>query len=79
MTSSMLRHLLITSDRLQYWALLLIVLPALQKGHWTYDCKASASVYQSRPSRTKQLMDPNVRPQLAMSDLFYKQALSMPQ
>ncbi|CAL5222698.1 g5100 [Coccomyxa viridis] len=43
----------------------------LQKGHWTYDCKASATVYQSRPSRTKQLMDPNYKPRfLGASELL---------
>lgn len=33
---------------------------SLQAGHWTYECKNTA-VYQSRPTRTKQLMDPKVR------------------
>lgn len=31
----------------------------LQKGHWTFQCKNDA-VYQKRPTRTKQFLDPKV-------------------
>lgn len=31
----------------------------MQTGHWTYECK-NAPVYQARPSRTKQLKNPEV-------------------
>ncbi len=31
----------------------------LQQGHWTYECK-NAPVYQKRPTRTQQLMQPKV-------------------
>lgn len=38
----------------------------LKKGHYSYECKASAQErpYQSRPSRTQQLLNPKLKPKL---------------
>ncbi|KAF1345617.1 hypothetical protein EJ07DRAFT_145815, partial [Lizonia empirigonia] len=38
----------------------------LQRGHYSYECKASAQErpYKSRPSRTQQLLNPQLQPKL---------------
>ncbi|PYH82129.1 hypothetical protein BO82DRAFT_383180 [Aspergillus uvarum CBS 121591] len=48
----------------------------LQRGHYSYECKATAQErpYMSRPSRTQQLQNPKLRPQLTND--AYKDALN---
>ncbi|KAF1939773.1 hypothetical protein EJ02DRAFT_351560, partial [Clathrospora elynae] len=38
----------------------------LKRGHYSYECKAPAQErpYKSRPSRTQQLLNPNLKPKL---------------
>lgn len=53
----------------------------LKKGHYSYECKASAQErpYLSRPSRTQQLLNPKLKPQLTSdvpNDLLRKKGVA---
>ncbi|KAF2833884.1 hypothetical protein CC86DRAFT_365662 [Ophiobolus disseminans] len=53
----------------------------LKRGHYSYECKASAQErpYQSRPSRTQQLLNPKLKPKLTTEvpeDLVRKKGLA---
>jgi hypothetical protein len=53
----------------------------LKKGHYSYECKASAQErpYQSRPSRTQQLLNPKLKPKLTTEvpeDLLRKKGVA---
>jgi hypothetical protein len=53
----------------------------LKKGHYSYECKATAQErpYQSRPSRTQQLLNPKLKPKLTTEvpeDLLRKKGVA---
>lgn len=53
----------------------------LKKGHYSYECKASAQErpYKPRPSRTQQLLNPKLKPQLTTevpNDLLRKKGIA---
>ena len=53
----------------------------LKKGHYSYECKASAQErpYKSRPSRTQQLLNPQLKPKLTTEvpdDLLRKKGIA---
>ena len=53
----------------------------LQRGHYSYECKAPAQErpYKSRPSRTQQLLNPQLKPKLnthVPDDLLRKRGLA---
>jgi hypothetical protein len=53
----------------------------LKRGHYSYECKASAQErpYQSRPSRTQQLLNPKLKPKLTTEvpeDLLRKKGIA---
>jgi hypothetical protein len=53
----------------------------LQRGHYSYECKASTQErpYQSRPSRTQQLLNPKLKPKLTTEvpeDLLRKKGVA---
>jgi len=51
----------------------------LKRGHYSYECKAVARPYVSRPSRTQQLLDPKLAPKLTSDvpqDLLRKRGVA---